>query len=570
MCRQPKGVFTVCCHTKHLETEVCIWAKLIVVFEHLFFTLTNWLSSYGPSWIRHTITDDYRIEYGFCDTCTEYYTIYGKVITVQAVLNYWEAKSIAGMRHPVVPPAISRQVIFPEVEFQKIFDSFTSERLELITLSESLHIWDDPETFRKSTAYKQGNSNPNLFEYLEFIRWNTLEWARKNKARHLCPSPSHSPYPRSLRLRMPGTDTVINMGHQPDVNTADYQKNDSNHQHDKPEDEEVLSPRSRRLSSMFSDAVDSRSSISTIDINPPVLTALHQVLAEGDSDLSDTPIRTRKRKGKVISSSGTFNSSCGRITSNPAHHRISRSRKAAQSAFEPMSCVIETMPRADYEAVSPLSSPPLSSKSTTAGAHGPSAAQGNVRKPRESWESWEPSGRADSEVIPEHLASLMETGAFSPVPVISSPKSRGRSKSMKKRTLDNIPPPDSATIPENFSRMPIPSAKRPHIAPKSPLRELHPGASSLNQRSRKLPFRSEQQQPPTKVVQELRMRRQRSMSVISVTISATGRKGRPAPKSAPPFPLKARGFEEVAVCFCYDLGKEFCVCPNIGEPAGWL
>lgn len=192
MCLRPRIVYTVCAHTDELPQENCTQEQIIRAAQQLGgFFLPRWMrSSCGPTWARPTCVTraDYRLKYDFCAACRSVFAVHGE-LTEASILNYWAYKNSQGMRQPVEPAIIPRGVFCGPLNAVRVDPR--DLRLETITLSEALHIWDLPGEFFRSQAYRDGNSPLNLIEYLEEVRWTTLHRARRmDSARSPCASTS--------------------------------------------------------------------------------------------------------------------------------------------------------------------------------------------------------------------------------------------------------------------------------------------------------------------------------------------------------------------------------------------
>lgn len=143
------------------------------------FFLPPWMrSSCGPRWAQPICTTrvDYRLEYDFCPICRAVFAVHGE-LTEPTILNFWAYKNSQGMRQPVDPAVVPPAILFGPSN--AIVVDPGDLRLEMITLSEALHIWDLPGEFFSSQAYRDGDGPLNLIEYLEEIRSTTLRRARR-------------------------------------------------------------------------------------------------------------------------------------------------------------------------------------------------------------------------------------------------------------------------------------------------------------------------------------------------------------------------------------------------------
>ncbi|KAH8908238.1 hypothetical protein BR93DRAFT_968064 [Coniochaeta sp. PMI_546] len=180
MCLRPRYVHTVCSHTDERDQEDCTQVRIVKAAQNLGgFFVPPWMrSSCGPTWAQPICTTrvDYRLAYDFCPTCRALFAVYGE-LTEETVLRYWAYKNSRGMRRPVDPLAICPETLFGSPD--GIAGDHRDVRLEMIVLSEALHMWDNPEEFKNSQAYGHGDGPLNLIEYLEEIRSTTLHRARR-------------------------------------------------------------------------------------------------------------------------------------------------------------------------------------------------------------------------------------------------------------------------------------------------------------------------------------------------------------------------------------------------------
>ncbi|OIW31351.1 hypothetical protein CONLIGDRAFT_680060 [Coniochaeta ligniaria NRRL 30616] len=178
MCLLPRKVYTVCSHTDELSQEDCDHVRIVKAAGKLGgFFVPPWMrTSCGPTWAQPICTTrvDYRLEYDFCPICRALFAVHGE-LTEATVLRYWAYKNSQGMRQPADPIAISPETLFGPPS--AIVVDHRDLRMEMITLSEALHMWDNPEQFKKSQAYGNGDGPLNLIEYLEEIRSTTLHRA---------------------------------------------------------------------------------------------------------------------------------------------------------------------------------------------------------------------------------------------------------------------------------------------------------------------------------------------------------------------------------------------------------
>lgn len=184
MCLRPRVVYTVCSHAVMLAQEDCEKVQLVNAGKQLggFFVPSFARTTCGPTWIQPLCEPrvDIRLGYGFCPTCTKEYSVHGK-LTETTILNYWAYKNNQNMSQPVDAVVVPLGALFGKSSV--VHDDPRDMRLETITLSEALHMWDEPEVFKMSQAYQYGIGPPNLIAYLEDVRWATL-----HKARHAKPA----------------------------------------------------------------------------------------------------------------------------------------------------------------------------------------------------------------------------------------------------------------------------------------------------------------------------------------------------------------------------------------------
>ena len=181
MCLLPRLVYTVCSHEYILVQEDCATVQLIKTAKQLGgWFIPYWArSTCGPSWAQPICAPsvDIRLWFGFCPACTKEFSIHGP-LTEATVLRYWAYKNSQGMRRPIIPAVVPLGALFGRSA--GVHDDSHVVRLEMVTLSDALHIWDAPEVFKSSRAYGYGSGRRNLFEYLEDIRWATLDKARRS------------------------------------------------------------------------------------------------------------------------------------------------------------------------------------------------------------------------------------------------------------------------------------------------------------------------------------------------------------------------------------------------------
>ena len=180
MCLRPRTVYTVCSHTNELGQEDCTQVQIMKAAHRLGgFLLPRWMrSSCGPTWARPVCATrvDYRLRYDFCPSCRASFMVHGE-LTETTVLNYWAYKNSHAMRRPVDPRFIPLGRLFSPTLATRIHPR--DLRLEMVTLSEALHIWDRTSEFFRSQAYVNSGEPLNLAEYMEDIRSLTLHTARR-------------------------------------------------------------------------------------------------------------------------------------------------------------------------------------------------------------------------------------------------------------------------------------------------------------------------------------------------------------------------------------------------------
>ncbi|KAB5528844.1 hypothetical protein GE09DRAFT_1148613 [Coniochaeta sp. 2T2.1] len=177
MCVHPRVVCTVCAHTVGTGVECCKTTALKMAAQHIGGVL-------GLSPPKHSACKarvDFRLELGFCPTCHAHFEARGE-LNEAAILNYWNWKNTNRIWWPEAPTAVPSYVLFGSGS--GFVADAGAARLEMVALSEALHMVDDFRTFSQSRAYLDyRNLRPpgpfNHIDFLEGIRFATLANARR-------------------------------------------------------------------------------------------------------------------------------------------------------------------------------------------------------------------------------------------------------------------------------------------------------------------------------------------------------------------------------------------------------
>ncbi|KAB5517342.1 hypothetical protein GE09DRAFT_1158482 [Coniochaeta sp. 2T2.1] len=175
MCVHPRVVCTVCAHAVGTGVEYCKKTAIKMAAQHIGGVFGLSPRKHAPCKARV----DFRLELGFCPTCRAHFEARGE-LNEAAILNYWNWKNTNRIWWPEAPTAVPSYVLFGS----GFVADTGAARLEMVALSEALHMVDDFRTFSQSCAYLDyRNLHPpgpfNHVDFLEGIRFATLANARR-------------------------------------------------------------------------------------------------------------------------------------------------------------------------------------------------------------------------------------------------------------------------------------------------------------------------------------------------------------------------------------------------------